>query len=1243
MASADKQVISGWLLRRTTMGFFQVKGTGDWSRVWCEFDVLAGLFAVYLDGEKHRRLLNWKIQVCTINHVRNDGRFCIELEYGQQRKKETFASTSKSYDIEWWFDVLASSKLALAEGRVPNPPLLVRTPGVVTHVPVGKKDKVKATPKPLRRRQPKLSASIQRFERFTVYETRTHFYLVGSDRLYSQFRMFTLDRTVKDPANLAAIFTDEPAVLGWDAMEATLQELDFDARKSSASAPSTPVGLVRAFSAVAIVGFVKFLQGYYLVLATQRRKIGCIGGHYIYAIQSVQYLAIRQPAATDGTPWTWVNRWFNPDAVEDAEDRYSVLFKLVDLTKDFYYSPTYDLTHTLQHNMTTNQTKPFNMYEVVVPIEFEWNHFLTDEFHACLSSPTARDDWVQPLVMGFYEQRKCSLFGRLISIIVLARRSRHFAGTRFLKRGVCASNVSDTGKVANDVETEQIIEDESTQGKLSSFVQYRGSIPIFWTQESSVTVPKPPIKLNRIDPSYTATQMHFADLFERYGSPILVLNLVKQQEKTAREKLLGQEFKDAIEYLNTFLPPEHRIRYVALDYSRLSKFKVDHSKVEAVRQGLEKVGAWALDQTGFFCSAPKRQIGTGTNKRTARRTTIPILSTVSKALGGGGPTPPRPTTPPLQALKPLSPTIPRDSGDWLEQHGVLRTNCIDCLDRTNVAQFSVAMLVSIALGQQLYAMGIRNTPVLESSSQILQELTTMFGHMGDVISMQYGGSEAHKNVTKSKENIKAWELLTSIRRYYSNAFTDNLKQDAINLFLGIYVPSPSTSPLWLLESDYYLHNVKIQRGLALSEMGPFHRRTNLKQQRSADDKRLALYHRDALQPQWWKPSIEAFDAPKFIDRQGGGGGAVKPTPRTSSSSSSVDHHRKASTASIGSMDDSILQATDKDELFFFDKALGHTFMIPVYIVAKDASSDGGHVQHLHHHAMAPPAAASLVRSQSSLMAQKVRAMSAPDEGGGGGAASSTDVTMKRSLSNVGLKDLDVGKVEGSTHNNTNSSHTGEQPSLNIEEYAAARGIRKEYIGTCTHTTTPDAAYVGYVESKGNLAFWEKDNKSVRSDFVVYLREFSIDADDVDGIHDAAVRGGCTYKIQTGVYAGLDQHTKARALLPTKKFVLKTSDMLLADDRKDDESMWNRPVDPATADLYASYFDQTVNMAWHPAEHGVVGDESITTDTMQSSQLDQTTTATGQYDDYILFNASAADHQFGDVMKTVNELSFVKKN
>ena len=54
--------------------------------------------------------------------------------------------------------------------------------------------------------------------------------------------------------------------------------------------------------------------------------------------------------------------------------------------------------------------------------------------------------------------------------------------------------------------------------------------------------------------------------------------------------------------------------------------------------------------------------------------------------------------------------------------------------------------------------------------------------------------------------------MTSIRRYYSNAFTDRLKQDAINLFLGYYVPSLHSVPLWELENDYYLHNLHVKTG-----------------------------------------------------------------------------------------------------------------------------------------------------------------------------------------------------------------------------------------------------------------------------------------------------------------------------------------------------------------------------------------------------------------------------------------------
>jgi hypothetical protein len=37
-------------------------------------------------------------------------------------------------------------------------------------------------------------------------------------------------------------------------------------------------------------------------------------------------------------------------------------------------------------------------------------------------------------------------------------------------------------------------------------------------------------------------------------------------------------------------------------------------------------------------------------------------------------------------------------------------------------------------------------------------------------------------------------------------FADAEKQDAINLFLGNYIPEEGLPPLWELSSDYHLHN-----------------------------------------------------------------------------------------------------------------------------------------------------------------------------------------------------------------------------------------------------------------------------------------------------------------------------------------------------------------------------------------------------------------------------------------------------
>ena len=62
---------------------------------------------------------------------------------------------------------------------------------------------------------------------------------------------------------------------------------------------------------------------------------------------------------------------------------------------------------------------------------------------------------------------------------------------RYLRRGV-----NEEGSVANEVETEQIVTKEVPEGQkipMTSVVQMRGSIPLFWSQKPSVFNPQPNI------------------------------------------------------------------------------------------------------------------------------------------------------------------------------------------------------------------------------------------------------------------------------------------------------------------------------------------------------------------------------------------------------------------------------------------------------------------------------------------------------------------------------------------------------------------------------------------------------------------------------------------------------------------------------------------------------------------------------------------------------------------------------
>jgi len=265
--------------------------------------------------------------------------------------------------------------------------------------------------------------------------------------------------------------------------------------------------------------------------------------------------------------WSKMNKKITQTRTESDELRHLTLFQFVDLTKDFYFAYSYEITSTFQHNYICQESSNLNeRNQPPTQDAFEWNHYQTESLRS-ITRKTSFGFWVLPITHGSYCQRSFSFFGKEVTIMLIARRSRHYAGTRYLKRGISVH-----GKVANDCETEQIVQvDTGLSAQYCSHVQMRGSIPVYWSQETSVTMPKPPININRVDPNYTATQDHFADLLVRYKAPIIVLDLVKQQEKHRRETLVGAEYRQAVSFINLYLPLSQQVRYCALDYDLLKK------------------------------------------------------------------------------------------------------------------------------------------------------------------------------------------------------------------------------------------------------------------------------------------------------------------------------------------------------------------------------------------------------------------------------------------------------------------------------------------------------------------------------------------------------------------------------------------------------------------------------------------------------------------------------------------------
>ncbi|XVE87533.1 hypothetical protein DITRI_Ditri18aG0125400 [Diplodiscus trichospermus] len=135
-----------------------------------------------------------------------------------------------------------------------------------------------------------------------------------------------------------------------------------------------------------------------------------------------------------------------------------------------------------------------------------------------------------------------------------------------------------------------------------------------------------------------------------------------------------------------------------------------------------------------------------------------------------------------------------DKGEKMkEQLGVVRTNCIDCLDRTNVTQ---SMIGRKMLELQLRRIGVFAAEETISSHPNLDEsFKLLWASHGDDISLQYSGTAALKGdfVRFGQRTVQGIlkDGYNALLRYYLNNFADGTKQDAIDLLQGHYIVSVS--------------------------------------------------------------------------------------------------------------------------------------------------------------------------------------------------------------------------------------------------------------------------------------------------------------------------------------------------------------------------------------------------------------------------------------------------------------------
>ncbi|XP_042543126.1 synaptojanin-1 isoform X5 [Dipodomys spectabilis] len=408
---------------------------------------------------------------------------------------------------------------------------------------------------------------------------------------------------------------------------------------------------------------------HYLVLVTGCMSVGKIQESEVFRVTSTEFISLRVDASD--------------------EDRISEVRKVLN-SGNFYFAWS---ASGVSLDLSLNAHR--SMQEHTTDNRFFWNQSL----HLHLKHYGVNcDDWLLRLMCGGVEIRTIYAAHKQAKACLISRLSCERAGTRFNVRGT-----NDDGHVANFVETEQVV---YLDDSVSSFIQIRGSVPLFWEQPG-LQVGSHRVRMSRgFEANAPAFDRHFRTLKNLYGKQIIV-NLLGSKEG---EHMLSKAFQSHLK------ASEHvsDIHMVNFDYHQMVK----GGKAEKLHSIFKPQVQKFLDYGFFYFNG----------------------SEVQRC-----------------------------------QSGTVRTNCLDCLDRTNSVQ---AFLGLEMLAKQLEALGLAEKPQLVTRFQ--EVFRSMWSVNGDSISKIYAGTGALEGKAKAG---KLKDGARSVTRTIQNNFFDSSKQEAIDVLL----------------------------------------------------------------------------------------------------------------------------------------------------------------------------------------------------------------------------------------------------------------------------------------------------------------------------------------------------------------------------------------------------------------------------------------------------------------------------